>query len=333
MEMRKLGRSGLQVSSVAFGTVNVGWLSDDETSFAMLDRAVDQGINLIDTSDNYNAGKTEEAVGRWLAKSRRREEIVLATKCYQAPQEWSSPDPARVSGDFAGPNARGLSAYHIRRACEASLKRLGTDHIDLYQMHHVDRDTPFDEIWQAMETLVTQGKISYVGTSNFAGWHIAKASESASARHFLGPVAEQSIYNLQQRTVELEVMPACDGYGLGFLAYSPLGGGALASLPNEGGENGMRRNFVQERIGDAEKAGIERFAELCREAGHSMADVAFAWACGRPGVTSVISGPRTLEQVEQVIAAAEIRLEEDLLQKLDELFPGPGGPAPEAYAW
>jgi aryl-alcohol dehydrogenase-like predicted oxidoreductase len=222
MEYKSLGRSGVQVSRLALGTMNFGMVTDEATSFNIMDEALDAGINFIDTADVYGGpqspdmekgyGISEEIIGRWLAQGDRRDRIVLATKVYQ---------PMGT-----GPNERGLSAYHIRKACEDSLGRLRTDHIDLYQMHHIDRRTPWEEIWQAMEILVQQGKVIYVGSSNFAAWDIATAQCAAATRHFMGLVSEQSLYNLHARTIELEVIPVCRRYGLGLVPWSPLGGWA-----------------------------------------------------------------------------------------------------------
>ena len=326
MTYRTFGSTGLKIGPLGLGSVNFSWLTDEPDSFAILDKAFDSGVNLIDTSDNYNAGQTETLLGRWFALGGgRREKTVLASKCYSAPMEWVSPDPVRRSGAWVGPNQRGLSAKHIREACEASLKRLNTDYLDLYQMHHVDRTVRWEEIWQAMELLVQQGKVLYVGSSNFAGWHIAQAQETARARTFLGLVSEQSVYNLMKRTVELEVIPAARAYGMAFLPYSPLGGGALGGKPGEndkGRRTGMRGSSV-----------LDQFQDLCRGVGHAPADVALAWVASRPGVTAPIIGPRTMAQFDASLAALEIRLDQEILDKLDALFPGPGGPAPEAYAW
>ncbi len=205
MNYTHLGRTGLKVSRLCLGTMNFGDVTDEKTSARILDEALEAGINFIDTADVYGteqspdiqqgSGLSEEIIGRWLQQGGRRERIVLATKVYQP----MGP----------GPNDRRLSAYHIRKACEDSLRRLKTDHIDVYQMHHIDRHTPWEEIWQAMELLVQQGKVLYIGSSNFAGWDIATAQSVATARHFLGLVAEQSLYNLTARTIELEVIPAC----------------------------------------------------------------------------------------------------------------------------
>ncbi|HEY8005076.1 MAG TPA: aldo/keto reductase [Phenylobacterium sp.] len=326
MSLRKLGSTGLSIGPLGLGSVNFSWLTDEPQSFEILDAAFERGVNLLDTADNYNAGQTEALIGRWFAQGGgRRDKTVLATKVYSAPMEWGSPDPAKRTGTWVGPNQKGLSAKHIREACEASLRRLNTDYIDLYQMHHVDRGTRWEEIWQAMEVLVAQGKVLYVGSSNFAGWHIAQAQESARQRDFLGLASEQSVYNLMKRTVELEVLPACAAYGMAFLPYSPLAAGMLAGKPKEN-EPG-RRTYVRQN--DA----VDAFNALCETLGHAPADVALAWLASRPGVTAPIVGPRTLAQFEANLAALEITLSGDTLAELDKIFPGPGGPAPEAYAW
>ncbi len=326
MEHRPLGRAGVKVSPVALGTVNFSWLTDEAESFAMMDRALELGVNFFDTSNNYNAGQTEALIGRWLAQGGgRREHIVLATKVYSKPNEWGAPDPAKRTGEWVGPNDHGLSARHIRAAVEASLTRLQTDHIDLYQTHHVDRAVRFEELWQAMELLVAQGKVIYVGSSNYAGWHIAKAQEAAKCRGFLGFVSEQSVYNLANRQVELEVIPACEAYGLGFVPYSPLAGGQLGG--RSGADAGSRRAFMPK------SAKADAYQALCDELGLAPADVAVAWVAQQPGVTAPIIGPRTMAQLEANVAAAQLQLDASAIERLDELFPGPGGPAPEAYAW
>jgi aryl-alcohol dehydrogenase-like predicted oxidoreductase len=326
MQLRKFGNTGLKIGPLALGTVNFSWLTDEADSFAILDRAFECGVNFIDTSNNYNAGRTEALLGRWFAQGGgRRERMVLASKVYSAPMEWGSTDPVKRTGSWVGPNQKGLSAKHIREACEASLKRLNTDYLDLYQMHHVDRNTRWEEIWQAMELLVQQGKILYVGSSNFAGWHIAQAQERARQRHALGLVSEQSVYNLLKRTVELEVIPACRSYDMAFLPYSPLGGGVLGGKPIGNAQG--RRAFLKEN------AAVDAFSAFCRELGHEAAHVALAWVARQPGVTAPVIGPRTMAQLEESIAALDIALGDDALAKLNELFPGPGGPAPEAYAW
>ncbi len=328
MEYRKLGRTGLNISPLVVGTVNFGWLTSEDDSFEILDYAMDAGLNFFDTSNNYNAGKTEALLGRWFAQGGgRREHVVLATKVYSRPNDWGSSDPVKRDGSWVGPNDSGLSARNIRAAVEASLKRLKTDHIDLYQMHHIDRTVPWEELWQAMDVLITQGKVLYVGSSNFAGWHIAAAAEAAKRRNGLGLASEQSVYNLTNRTIELEVMDACKAYGLALLTYSPLAGGTLAGDPTDN-ETGRRR-FLSDETSEATSA----FGALCRDLGHNPADVALAWVAQSQYVTAPIVGPRTLGQLQQNIAALEIKLDDETLTRLDEIFPGPGGRAPEAYAW
>lgn len=323
MEYKNLGRSGLQVSRLCLGTMNFGPLTSETDSFKIMDRALELGINFFDSADVYGwqlgQGLTEHIIGRWLAQGgNRRESIVLATKVYGKMGE--------------GVNERGLSAYHIRKACEDSLKRLQTDHIDLYQMHHIDRATPWEEIWQAMEQLVAQGKILYSGSSNFAGWHIARAQEAAKQRNFMGLICEQGLYNLNKRQAELEVLPACREYGLGFIPWSPLGSGMLAGVLQ--GEKGDRRRDprIQDEAGKRH-AEIERYEQLCQTIGEKPADVAIAWLLHNPIVTAPIIGPRTMEQLESSLRALEIKLSETALKSLNEIWPGPGGEAPEAYAW
>jgi aryl-alcohol dehydrogenase-like predicted oxidoreductase len=303
--------------------MNFGPLTSEPDSFAIMDRALELGINFFDTANVYGwqkgKGWTEQIIGRWLAQGGgRREKIVLATKVYGS------------IGD--GPNERRLSAYHIRRACEDSLRRLQTDHIDLYQMHHVDRDSPWDEVWQAMEQLVREGKVIYVGSSNFAGWHIAQAQGAATARHFLGLVSEQSLYNLSARTIELEVIPVCRAYGLGLIPWSPLAGGLLGGVL-EGAAPGRRTSENLVKSIEKHRSRLEAYEALCREIGEKPADVALAWLLHNPAVTAPIIGPRTMEQLEGSLRAFEVPLTDAFWTKLDGIWPGPGGPAPEAYAW
>jgi aryl-alcohol dehydrogenase-like predicted oxidoreductase len=230
-----------------------------------------------------------------------------------------------------GPNQRGLSARHVRAACEESLRRLRTDRIDLYQMHHVDRAAPWEEVWQAMEGLVREGKVLYVGSSNFAAWHLALAQAAADARHFLGVVSEQSLYNLSDRMIELEVAPACRALGIGLLAWSPLAGGLLAGDPR--GSAGRRATPEQRGARRRDAARLEAYSKLCGELGHDPATLALAWLLHNPDVTCPIIGPRDLRQLESALRSLEVRLDEDDLRRLDEIWPGPGGEAPEAYAW
>jgi aryl-alcohol dehydrogenase-like predicted oxidoreductase len=323
MQYTHLGRTGLKVSRLCLGTMNFGPRTSEADSFAIMDRALELGVNFFDTANVYGGkrgeGITEQIIGRWLAQGGgRREKIVLATKVYGSMGE--------------GPNESKLSAYHIRRACEASLRRLQTDHIDLYQMHHIDRETPWEEVWQAMERLVQQGKVLYAGSSNFAGWNIAQAQEQAAARRFMGLVSEQSLYNLSARMIELEVIPACRAYGLGLIPWSPLAGGMLAGAGDKAAEARRAAEHIQKNI-EKNRSKLEAYESFCADLGESPADVALAWLLHNPVVTAPIIGPRTLGQLDGSLAALEITLSGEALKKLDEIWPGPGGQAPEAYAW
>jgi aryl-alcohol dehydrogenase-like predicted oxidoreductase len=323
MDYTRLGRTGLKVSRLCLGTMNFGPETTEEDSHAIMDAAHENGINFFDTANVYGwkkgEGWTEQIIGRWFAQGGgRREKTVIATKLYGDMGDW--------------PNDGRLSALNIRRACDESLRRLQTDHIDLYQMHHVDRNTPWDEIWQAMETLVAQGKILYVGSSNFAGWHIAQANEAARSRHFLGLVSEQSFYNLAERTIELEVIPACQSYGLGLIPWSPLMRGLLGGILRKAKEGRSASERTQELL-EEHRPKVEQYEAFCDELGAHPADVGLAWLLHQPVVTAPIVGPRTMEQLTGALRAVELTLDEKALHRLDEIFPGPGGPAPEAYAW
>ncbi|MCC7191388.1 MAG: aldo/keto reductase [Phycisphaeraceae bacterium] len=324
MQFTNLGRTGLSVSRFCLGTMNFGPTTSEPDSFAIMDRALELGINFFDTADIYGwkigEGWTEQIIGRWLAHAAgRREKIVLATKCYNKMGEW--------------PNERGLSAYHIKRACEGSLKRMQTDHIDLYQMHHIERTTPWEEIWQAMEQLMREGKITYVGSSNFAGWDIANAQGHARQRHFLGLVSEQSIYHLDNRWIELEVIPACRHFGLGLIPWSPLGGGLLGGVLDKI-EGGRRMSDGLKAQIEKKRSSLEKWEKLCKNLGEKPADVALAWLLNNPVVTAPIIGPRTVDQLNGSLRALEIKLAPETLKELDEIFPDrPQGEAPKAYAW
>ncbi|MDP9240737.1 MAG: aldo/keto reductase [Actinomycetota bacterium] len=324
MKYTNLGRTGLSVSRLCLGTMNFGPQTSEEDSHAIMDHALELGINFFDTANVYGwkkgEGWTEQIIGRWLAQGgERRERTVLATKLYGGMGDW--------------PNRTYLSALNIRQACDASLKRLQTDYIDIYQMHHVDRRTPWEEIWEAMEILRQQGKIIYVGSSNHAGWHIAKAQERAQQRHLYGLVSEQSIYNLMTRTVELEVLPACQDYGLGVIPWSPLHGGLLGGVIRKQNEGKRRLEGRAKESLDDNLAAIEAYEEFCAELGENPAHVGLAWLLAQPAVTGPIIGPRTMEQLDDAMHALEMQLDDKALARLDEIFPGPGGAAPEAYAW
>ena len=323
MHYTNLGRTGLKVSRLCLGTMNFGPQASEAESYTIMDRALATGVNFFDTANRYgreiSLGFTEEIIGRWLAQGGgRREQIVLATKVFGP------------MGD--GINDRGISAYHIRKACEDSLRRLQTDHIDLYQMHHIERSTPWEEIWQAMEQLMREGKVLYVGSSNFAGLHIALAQFAAQKRNFLGLVSEQSLYNLNARMIELELIPACREFGLGLIPWSPLGGGLLGGVLQKAAE-GRRANERMQQTIERLRPKLEAYEGLCAQLGETPANVGLAWLLHNSIVTAPIIGPRTLQQFEESLRAVEIQLSTETLKQLDTIWPGPGGEAPEAYAW
>ena len=323
MQYTHLGRSGLSVSRLCLGTMNFGPQTEESVAHSIMDSALDAGINFFDTANVYgghdNRGWTEEILGRWFAKGgERRERVVLATKLYGTMTD--------------RPNESKLSALNIRRALDASLKRLQTDYIDVYQFHHVDRNTPWDEIWQAIEVAVQQGKVLYSGSSNFAGWHIAQAQEAAARRYYNGLVSEQSIYNLLTRNVELEVIPAAQQYGLGLIPWSPLHGGLLGGVLKKE-RDGVRR--LEGRAAETLKKHedqIRQYEDLADDLGHEPGDVALAWLLHQPAVTAPIVGPRTQEQLDAAIRALDVTLDADALKRLDDIFPG-HRTAPEDYAW
>ena len=323
MKTTRLGPTGLAVSRLCLGTHNFGPHTTPEDSFTIMNRALESGIQFFDTANEYGRhagrGATETIIGRWFAEAPgRRAQVVLATK---------------VFGTMgSGPNDNGLSAAHIRQACEDSLRRLQTDHIDLYQMHHIDRKTPWEEVWQAMEQLIRAGKIIYVGSSNFAAWHIAKANAAAQQRGLLGIVSEQSVYHLNNRAVELEVLPMCQAEGIGMLPWSPLGGGLLAGALRKSIEGRRATDFIIAGV-DRFRVKLEAYEALCDHLGLHPAEVALAWVMRNPAVTAPIIGPRTLEQLESALRSVELDLCDEAMRQLDALFPGPGGSAPEAYAW
>jgi NDP-hexose C3-ketoreductase / dTDP-4-oxo-2-deoxy-alpha-D-pentos-2-ene 2,3-reductase len=323
MDYAQLGRTGLVVSRLCLGTLAFGPEADESQSHAIMDRALELGINFVDTSNVYgwqsDKDWSEDVIGRWFSKGgRRRERTIIATKVYQPLSDW--------------PNDGRLSALHIRQACDDSLVRLRTDHIDLYQMHHIDRQTPWDEIWEAMEVLRRQGKILYVGSSNFAGWHIAQAQEAARARHFLGLASEQSKYNLVTRDIEREVLPAALHYGVGVMVWSPLARGLLGGILALEKQGGLRGNRVAPEVLEKHRPQLQRYESFCAELGAAPAHVALAWLLSRPGVTCPIVGPVSVDQLDDIVRCLEVRLNDEALARLDEIFPG-FKTAPEDYAW
>ncbi|HEY0007478.1 MAG TPA: aldo/keto reductase [Tepidisphaeraceae bacterium] len=339
MQYTQLGRTGLKVSKLCLGTMNYGPLATEAESHQQMDKAHDLGINFFDTADVYGwkkgEGVTEQIMGRWLAQGGgRRERTVLATKVY-GDMDFDDKDITMK---------RGLSAVKIRRACENSLRRLRTDYIDLYQMHHVNRETPWAEIWEAMETLLRQGKIMYVGSSNFAGWHIAQGIETAKRRQLVGLVSEQTKYSLACRWPELEVLPACLSYGVGVIPWSPLESGMLAGALEKADKGRRAQDGVAKRI-EKERPRLQKWEDFCREIGEKPADVALAWMLHNPAITAPIIGPRTMEQLIASVRAVEVKLTDEHLKKIDQIWPGPKvdnaegtadfkkHQAPEAYAW
>ena len=323
MQFTNLGRTGLRVSRICLGTMNFGPETDEPTSFYIMDSALEAGINFFDSANVYGRSKgrgaTEEIVGRWFAQGGgRREKTVLATKLYGDMGDW--------------PNEGKLSALNIRRACDASLQRLQTDYIDLYQMHHIDRGTGWDEIWEAMEVLRAQGKILYVGSSNFAGWHIAKAQAAAASRNFMGLVSEQSHYNLLTRQIELEVLPSAEDHGLGVIPWSPLASGLLGGVVRKERDGSRRYGDNVKRTLEAKRPQLQAYEDLCAEAGEEPGTVGLAWLLTRPAVTGPIVGPRTPEHLESAVHAVDVTLDDKVLARLDEIFPG-HRTAPEDYAW
>jgi aryl-alcohol dehydrogenase-like predicted oxidoreductase len=331
MEYSYLGKTGLKVSRLCLGTMNFGPLTEERVAYAIMDKALEDGVNFFDTANVYGKwpeqeshnGWTEEIIGRWFALGGgRRESVVLATKVY-----------GQMEDATYGPNSgNGLSGYKIRRQLEDSLRRLQTDHVELYQMHHIDRHPTWDELWGVFENVIAAGKVDYIGSSNFAARHLCYAQAAAASRHFLGLVSEQHKYSLLIRQPELEVLPAAEELGLGVIPWSPLAGGLLGARGLDG-TGGTRSNQATEALDPAARDQLTRYVEVCAALGDSPANVALAWTLVHPAVTAPIIGPRTVDQFTESLRAVQIKLDPATLSLLDEIFPGPGGAAPEAYAW
>ncbi|MFI1469995.1 aldo/keto reductase [Streptomyces wuyuanensis] len=329
MKYTQLGRTGLKVSRLVLGTMNFGPQTTEADSHTIMDAALGAGLNFFDTANVYgwgeNKGRTEEIIGSWFAKGGdRRDKVVLATKVY-----------GNMAADGeVWPNHDKLSALNIRRAVDASLKRLQTDYIDLYQFHHIDRNTPVEEIWQAIDVLIAQGKILYAGSSNFPGWKIAQTNETARRLGSCGLVSEQCLYNLAERRAEMEVIPAAREYGLGVIPWSPLHGGLLGGVIKKESEGGRRSaGRSADALADTSvREKVQAYEDLLDKHGLAPGEVALAWLLTRPGVTGPIVGPRTADQLASALRALELELPEELLKELDAIFPGPG-PSPEAFAW
>lgn len=323
MDYCKLGSTGAYVSKLCLGTMNFGMLTDEKESFRMMDCAVDSGISFFDTSNSYGGyssrGLTETILGKWFNTTHKREKIFLADKVFHLSEEI-----------FGNPNDhKGLSAYKIRYHLEDSLRRLQTDHIELYQMHHIDRSVGWEEIWGEMNRLYNKGDIVYVGSSNFSAYDIADCNGWAKRNGQLGLVSEQHRYNLMCRLPELEVIPACRRSNVALLIWGPLNEGRLSDHPyaTNSGTRGSHNVFSS-----LEKKRVDMYQQFCKEEGLDPSQVAIAWLLKNPDVTSVIIGPRNIDQLYSCLQATELNVEV-YKEVLDEIFPGVGGEAPEVYAW
>lgn len=316
MEYKRLGKSGLWVSRLVLGTMNFGSSIDEKDAFNIMDAALDIGINYFDTANNYGKsiqkeGISETIIGKWFEKGGgRREKVILSTKVYE-PMRENNPN-----------DVPGLSAYKIRRHFVDSLRRLKTDHVEIYYMHHVDRSISWDEILPVFQGLIQKGDVDYLASSNFAGWNIADVQAEAKKANMFGLICEQHKYNLLSRMPELEVLPSAENHGMGVVAWSPLGGGLLSRH--------VRDRQIEDEVLHHQ---LQQFHRLSIEAGENEDTLALAWLLSNPAVTAPIIGPRTPEQLYDAVRAVEISMNDCLMKDLDKIFPGPGGQAPEAYAW
>jgi 1-deoxyxylulose-5-phosphate synthase len=309
MEYRNLGRTGVQVSPLCLGAMNFGGPTDEEESIRMIDCALDSGINFIDTANVYNAGESESIVGRALKQNGKRDQVVLATK---------------VHGEMGtGPNERGNSRYHIVKSCEDSLRRLQVDHIDLYQLHRPVMDMPQDETLRALDDLVRQGKVVYIGCSTFPAWKVMEGLATSEKMNLVRFVSEQPPYNLLDRRIENELVPLALQNNLALLPWSPLAGGILAGRYDDGipeGSRGERSGAMfRDRITEKGVEIARKVGEMAKEKGITTAQMALLWCMLQPGVTSPIVGPRTMKHIESFIPVMDMTLSDDELQKFDEL--------------
>lgn len=328
MQYTPLGKTGMKVSRLCLGTMNFGGFTQEHDAFQMMDEALDMGINFFDTADAYGAerGGAEKTIGRWLAQGGgRRDAVILAAKVFGHCAPFYERYEENSFND-------GLSKYKIIKHCEGSLKRMQTDRIELFQMHHIDRNCAHEEMWEAMDILQQQGKVVYVGSSNFAGWDIADCCMTAKMLNKQGLASEQSLYNLSNRMLELEVVPACRHFGMGLIIYSPLAGGLLGGALAKQSEGRRSSDHLKAAL-NKNREQIEAFEALCADLGHAPANVALSWLLHNPVVTAPIIGPRTVQQLQECGSVPDMVLPEDLLKRLDAIFPGPGGEAPQAYAW
>ncbi|MFQ5795607.1 MAG: aldo/keto reductase [Candidatus Bipolaricaulia bacterium] len=316
MEYRSLGRTGVQVSVLCLGCMMFGNRTSPEDSYAIIDRAIDVGINFFDTADVYGHGRNEEVVGEALKRNDKRHRIVLATK---------------VHGPMADddPNAAGNHRRHIIEACEASLRRLNTDYIDLYQLHRPQPSIPIDETLQALDDLIRSGKVRYIGTSTFAAWQVVESLWASKELRLNRFVCEQPPYNLLDRRIERELVPMANTYGLGIIPWSPLAGGLLTGKYSRDNplppgsryaiyeDNTVLRNRVHERVFDVVE-GLQRLADA---KGCTLSQFVLAWCANQPGITSPIIGPRTMEQLEDNLGALEVTITDEDRANIDELIP------------
>ncbi len=334
MQYNKLGRSTMSVSKICLGTMHFGPKASEQESHAILDKALDLGINFVDTANVYGGeagrGRSEEIVGSWFAaRAGARDEVVLATKVYHP------------MGDLGiARDETGFSAYKVRKHLADSLRRLQTDRIDLYQIHHIDEQVSAEELWGTYERIVAQGDVLYAGSSNYSGWGLARAQMQAWQRGFVGFVSEQTQYNLLSRVPEMEVLPAAQEFGIGVIVYMPLAGGLLTGKTES--FDGSRTRQVEEEYGirlGPENSQFRDFSALCREIGEPEHVVATAWVLQHPAVDSAIVGVRTVDQLDGLSRASELSLDHSAMTRLDEIFDinrgrriG-AGRSPQAHAW
>lgn len=334
MKYSMLGRSNLKVSKICLGTMHFGPRASEGDSFRIMDHALELGINFFDTANVYGGpsdrGRSETIIGNWLSRTpANRDRIVLATKVFGPMSESTAPN-----------EERGFSTYRVRKHLAASLARLKTDHIDLYQVHHFDRTVTGEEFWGTLERTVADGDVLYIGSSNFPGWGLAKFQSIARQRGFLGLASEQTQYNLLNRMPELDALPAALDFGIGVMAYMPLAGGLLTgkSASQEGSRTRALEAEYNMQVG-SKNTQLSDFSALCRQIGESEPVVATAWTLQNPAVSTAIVGIHTASQLDGLVRAAELDLDAEAMSKLDGIFninlgrKLRSGPAPEAYAW
>jgi aryl-alcohol dehydrogenase-like predicted oxidoreductase len=307
---RKLGRTGVYVPKLCLGAMNFGGVTPEDESIRIIHAALDAGLTFIDTANVYNAGESERVIGKALAG--RRDEVFLATKVFGN------------MGD--GPNDRGLSRYHILRACEDSLRRLQTDHIDLYQLHRADPTLPLDETLRALDDLITQGKVRYIGVSTWYPWLTVEAIHLSEKLGLNRVISEQPPYNLLDRRIENALVPMCQRYGVAILPFAPLGGGVLTgkyplgeALPD--GSRAVVHDAYKDRISPRARAFSAEFIKVAADAGMSGAQLALLWVVEQPGITSAIIGPRTMAHLEASLSILDLTLPDDVAATLDSMNP------------